>query len=280
MNKLTARPSVWFWRPRIVQFSAVALLVLHLVAPVARAQVPPAAIDSLGVAQSFPILEPSSEVKNGLIISHRNSQYGFSSEAYDKNMFGVVTLEPAISFTGSTNVDGDYPIVTTGTVLVLVTAENGQIQAGDRLTSSNLPGIAMKATKSGFTLGVAKAAHTDTSTPGYVPVSLEIKFTFAEDSPESEKISARLKDLVSLSAIASIESPTQALRHVVAAISLVGSIGFAIFSFMKSAQKGIDALGRNPLAKSSISLGILINAVISTLILICGIAGAYFILTI
>lgn len=238
-------------------------------------------IDAFSVAQYFPISEPANNIKTGMVISHRNGRYTYSAEHYDKNMFGVLSLEPAVSFSTDQPPEGSYPVVTTGTALVMVNASNGPIVKGDLLTSSDQPGIAMKANQSGFTLGVAAQAYnpSDPMEVAAIPVSLEIKFTFSEDSPNSQKISTRLKDLVSLSAIAAVESPTQALQYVVASLCLIGSLTFAILSFIKAAQKGIDALGRNPLAKASISMGITINAIISVIIALAGLAGAYFMLT-
>lgn len=240
--------------------------------------------DSLGIAQPYPITtdDPAS-IQEGMIISHRFSQYQLSSEPYEKNMFGVVNLVPAVSFESDTPLTENlFHVSTAGTTEVMVSAINGPIQAGNRLTSSEIPGIAMKADKSGFTLGVAQQSFSpnDPNATTVIPVSLDIQFTFAEDSPNSERISRRLIDVVSLSAISAIESPNQALRHVVAAIVLVGSIIAAIITFARSAQNGIQALGRNPLAQSSITLGIIINITISVMIVAAGIAGSYFILTI
>lgn len=238
-------------------------------------------LDAFAVAHYFPVSEPVESIKSGMIVSHRNSRYSFSTESYDKSMFGVISLEPAVSFSIDDPKPEEYPVITSGTVIVMVSATNGPIKKGDDVTTSNVPGIGMKANQSGFTLGVAQTDFNppDPQTVGTIPVSLEIKFNFTEDSPESAQISTRLKDLVSLSAIAAIESPTKALQYLVAAFCLIGSMAFAIFSFIRAAHKGIDALGRNPLAKSSIGLGILINATMSVIIALAGLMGAYFMLS-
>jgi hypothetical protein len=47
------------------------------------------------------------------------------------------------------------PVALTGRVLVKVSAENGPIKIGDYLTASSLPGVAMKATAAGKTIGMA-----------------------------------------------------------------------------------------------------------------------------
>lgn len=76
--------------------------------------------------------------------------------AYDKNVLGVVSTRPALIMGG-----GGYggistiPVALAGRVPVKVTIENGQIKPGDYLTSSAIPGVAMKATKAGPVIGQA-----------------------------------------------------------------------------------------------------------------------------
>jgi hypothetical protein len=47
------------------------------------------------------------------------------------------------------------PFIRNGEVLVKFTSSNGHVKKGDYLTSSEIPGTAMKATKSGKIIGVA-----------------------------------------------------------------------------------------------------------------------------
>ena len=79
-----------------------------------------------------------------------------SVKAYDKNLLGVVTSKPALVIGGRNGlgVDGK-PVALTGRVPVKVSNVNGKIKTGDPLTSSNIPGVAMKATKTGPILGIA-----------------------------------------------------------------------------------------------------------------------------
>ncbi len=79
-----------------------------------------------------------------------------TTKAYDRNLLGVVTTKPALVIGGreGRGVDGK-PVALTGRVPVKVSTINGEIKAGDALTSSNIPGAAMKATKTGPILGIA-----------------------------------------------------------------------------------------------------------------------------
>ncbi|MBP7768374.1 hypothetical protein KA082_00870 [Candidatus Woesebacteria bacterium] len=60
--------------------------------------------------------------------------------------------------------DNPFPIALNGRVLVKVTSRNGNIQPGDYLTSSNIPGVAMKSTQPGWVIGKAIAAYDNPDT--------------------------------------------------------------------------------------------------------------------
>ncbi|MGI0134655.1 MAG: hypothetical protein ACREBW_06840, partial [Candidatus Micrarchaeaceae archaeon] len=73
------------------------------------------------------------------------------------SVVGVVSTSPFQTM-GSDILSGAQhpePIALAGRVPVLVSEENGKIKAGDLLTTSSTPGVAMKATKAGYTLGTA-----------------------------------------------------------------------------------------------------------------------------
>ncbi len=55
-------------------------------------------------------------------------------------------------------------------------------------------------------------------------------------------------------------------------------MALSIFTIVRSAQKGVVALGRNPLAKTAILGGIIFNSLMSLVFVAAGIAGAYVIL--
>ena len=60
-------------------------------------------------------------------------------------------------------IDGK-PVALAGRVPVKVSTENGPIKKGDALTSSSIPGVAMKTTKAGHILGVAMTEYDGKST--------------------------------------------------------------------------------------------------------------------
>lgn len=241
--------------------------------------------DEFGVAYPVDIqIEGDQSIENGMIVSHKNGSYSLSAEAYDRAIIGSVNLFPKIEYVAelpATSTSTSTPIISSGISPVLVSGESGPIDVGDLITASSEPGIGMKATKSGFTLGIATESFNGTTIDdrGIINVRILKDFTFGEDTPDSETISNRLREVVSLSAIAAIDDPQQVFQYVVAAFILVSAIVISFVSFSRTSQKGIEALGRNPLAQTSIITGIFVNIVVSIIIIGAGIAGAYFVVT-
>lgn len=233
----------------------------------------------LGIAYQIRVLS-NIEVFDGMIVSVGDEAYRESSGAYDRDMFGVIDLNPSIEFTFG-NAEDTLPVISDGTAHVAVSGENGPIEEGDLITSSSVPGVGMKATKSGFTLGVAEEgfAGTTADDQGLVQIRMNKQFTFGDDTPDSETISDRLRNVVSLSAIAAFEEPTKVFKYAVAGLILFVSIVISFISLSRTSQRGIEAIGRNPLARNSIILSIFGNIVVSLLIIVVGVVGAYIMVT-
>lgn len=85
---------------------------------------------------------------------------GKSTEAYDPKLLGVISDSSAVIInSGASSSDKINmtlrPLALAGRVLVKVSDENGPIKTGDYLTSSNIPGVAMKAIARGKVIGMA-----------------------------------------------------------------------------------------------------------------------------
>jgi hypothetical protein len=76
-----------------------------------------------------------------------------STDSYQSNIMGVVSTQPG--FVAGAYTENSYPIALVGRVPVKISTENGAIHSGDYLTSSSIPGYAMKATMAGRVLGTA-----------------------------------------------------------------------------------------------------------------------------
>lgn len=106
------------------------------------------------------------DVKVGDIVTPSRSRNDYmikSNMSYDSSMIGVVSDGSSSFMINSYGGDEGAkltgkPIVLTGRVPVNVSIMNGPIIPGDRLTSSPIPGVAMKATREGNTVAVALAS--------------------------------------------------------------------------------------------------------------------------
>jgi hypothetical protein len=85
-----------------------------------------------------------------------------SGSSYSPNIVGVVSkyAEEANEAWGYKKSPDYHAVALVGRVPVNVSTENGTIAAGDYLTSSSAPGVAMKATHAGYTLGKATQSYS------------------------------------------------------------------------------------------------------------------------
>lgn len=106
----------------------------------------------------------------GDIISISNKEensYEVCKTAYSDNVIGVYSTSPTLTLNSPNE---GIPIALAGRCLVNVTNKNGKIKIGDYLTSSDIPGFAMKADKSCFVIG---RALTETDNDGKILVLVQ-----------------------------------------------------------------------------------------------------------
>src|SRR6185437_7429673 len=88
-----------------------------------------------------------------------------STLPYQKNLIGIISTNPGVTLDSDATADYEhpnvYPLALQGRVPVKVSSVNGPIQAGDELTSSSIPGVAMLASASGQTIGKALEPYSD-----------------------------------------------------------------------------------------------------------------------
>lgn len=91
-----------------------------------------------------------------------------SIHPYQNQLLGIVSTEPGVRLNSDAHPDNNHPyivpIALSGRVPVKVSMENGPVSVGDLLTSSSIPGIAMKSIKPGMIIGKAlEDFHADTA---------------------------------------------------------------------------------------------------------------------
>lgn len=228
---------------------------------------------SLGIANYVQI--KGSDIKNGDIISSAQTGYVLSKTPYDPLVIGVVSTNPAVSLNIEGSEKDTYPVVSAGNVLVNVTSQNGNIKAGDLITSSTIPGVGMKAKETGYVIGRALDDFSDANKAevGSINVALNLHYSYSSSNTPTS-----LKDLFSLSVLATYESPSAVFKYVVAGIVIMLSFILGVVSFGRVANTGVEALGRNPLAGKMIQFGIVLNVLITLSIIVAGFGMAYLII--
>lgn len=228
--------------------------------------------DFAGLATTVKILDKN--VKSGSIISSTNKGYTLSTKSYDSRIYGVTTQTPGVAIENIPATGSTY-VVYKGQTKVLVTTANGAISKNDIITSSTTPGVGMKADLNGFMLGTAMEDYNGKGT-GTILVSVAPHFNDSFTKGVTRNIFEILKNARSSAAL----SPLEALRYLVAALVALLSFVLGFVYFGRVAQRGVEAIGRNPLAGRFIETSVIINVLLTSLIIIVGLGVAYLILII
>lgn len=220
------------------------------------------------VASTFELADP--EIKPGDIISRNNEgKLVRSTVNYDTNLFGVVVdTAPVVFRTSGTG----KPIARSGDVKTNVTTLGGPIAIGDSIASSTIAGKGQKAgNSSGYILGIALEAFDGKEiTTGTINVMLAI----GPGKLSKSGIVANFTDQIGslfLKNIQTAENTQQIFRYIVAGIISIAAFFIGFSAFGKNITKGIEAIGRNPLAKQQIQAMIILNVVLIALVAIAGI---------
>lgn len=138
------------------------------------------------LAEFFDLIEEESlEVKPGMIVSIDPASSGkliLCKEAYDQKIAGVISgangVNPGMLMGHEETIaDGDFPVAIAGRVYVHASTINGEIQPGDLLTSSDVPGMAMKVTdyEKGRGAILGKAMTQLSTEEGYVLMLISLQ---------------------------------------------------------------------------------------------------------
>jgi hypothetical protein len=226
------------------------------------------------IARNLPVADAA--IKQGDIVSKTDKGLVLSSGEYDKNIFGVVVSDPSLSL--NQNQSNSRSIVSYGISKVQVTDQNGTIKKGDLVTTSKTKGVGMKATASGFVLG--KAIEDLKGKKGQIAVFINIQYQNVAGNGAKGGITGSLNKALNLFT-SSLEKPSNfpaILRYILAMIFAGGAFLFGYTSVVKAMRNGIDAVGRNPLAKRTIQAVLVMNLVGILIISSAGIGLALFII--
>ncbi len=229
---------------------------------------------SQGINQvAYNVVVAESDAETGSIVSFKNGQYELSKAEYDTGVYGVIYSDAQVAL-GKITV-ATKPVVVNGEALVKVATSNGEIKAGDLVTTSKDKGIGQKATKSGHVLGKALKDFPNSEASGnngVVPVLINVSYN--QISSSSEALTDQGLDQVAKKVSSSIVSGNipNLLKYIFAL--LLGAISFfvGLSHFVRSNRTAVEAIARNPLAKADIQRQLFFGT--AGILVVCGIGLA------
>lgn len=230
----------------------------------------PALSQNTSISLTLIIQDIPSGPVNGLIVVENGGEYRISSSRSDLKTVGVITENPSISLRRSEN-PNSYFVNNSGLSLVKASNSGGKITKGDGLTSSDIPGTAVKANDGEYIVGIALEDFD--ASEGLIRA--DVRPGYAQSS---SSVSRSLLSIIRTGTQSLYLSPINSLRYVLAAIIGIASFLFGFSIFSKISGSGIQALGRNPLARKTIEFNIIIEFILNIAIIVFGLIIAYFIL--
>src|SRR5262249_3556637 len=134
------------------------------------------------LAEPFPISAPAIPKGSVVVIDPKHAgQLKLSDQPYDKRVAGIVSgangINPGIALHQEGSLEGGQNVAVSGRVYVRADAATGPIEPGDSLTTSAVPGHAMKASDlsraQGAILGKAMSSLAEGQGMVLVLVSLQ-----------------------------------------------------------------------------------------------------------
>lgn len=245
------------------------------------------------VVQSF---TANSVLQKGMIVrlaGKDSSQVEADTIDTAQKMSGVVVAptDAAVTLSPSDGLNRQVYVATSGRYSVLVSNQNGTIAPGDYITVSSLAGVGMKAdSKQDEVLGKAAAGFdgvhsVESSTAvknqdgkqvtvalGRVPVDIAIG-----PNPIALKVS-NVPGALQHATLLIVNKPVAAWRIYFGLVILLGTIIVAGSMLYSGVRNGMVAIGRNPLARSSIMRNLLQVVLTSVIIFVLGLFGVYLLL--
>lgn len=186
---------------------------------------------------------------------------------FDETMFGVLADDPSVVLRQS---EKGKTVIQQGRALVNATTLGGSIKTGDYVTTSAVTGKAQKAQELlGYILGksLSNLSENDGKPLSYNGKNLkeaQIEISLAI-GPLGVLPRGTFLDKIGFTLVRGTQTPAAAglfLRYVTAGL-LVILVGFFAFNnFGRNITKGMESIGRNPLAKNQIQFVIIINTVL------------------
>lgn len=215
-------------------------------------------------------------------LSPKSSSTVEAAPAHDASrIYGVVINPSDVPLTLNQSGQQVY-VATSGAFPVLVSVSNGKVAAGDYISMSGTDGIGAKAKDNQSTvLGRANQAfdgvHNVIAGSGSTAVgSISVNISPERNPAQKGRSSLPLPVVNAATTIAG--HPVSTVRVWAAVATFLLACGIGIVLLVVGVRTGMTAIGRNPLSKHSILMGLMQVVGISVLIFIVGLFGVYLLL--
>lgn len=204
-----------------------------------------------------------------------------------ENIFGVVINSDNSILTISAKEGSQVQVANEGTMSVLVSDINGEIERGDPVTASPIAGIGMKATDNIRIVGIAQGpmvsqkeqelettkGQTEKVTLGEVAVLINVAYFFKQ--PEKTLVPGAIQSIANGLAGKKVDTLPILVSAGIFFIMLV-IISSIIYSMIRSS---IISVGRNPMSQSAVYRDLVQMSVLVLAILTVGVISIYLVLT-
>lgn len=227
---------------------------------------------SSGFAVSIPLTE--SEVDEGDIVCSYIEGFARCINPYDTSVYGVIVSNVSVSVE-DTELENSRLALTTGIASIKVSSREGNIKEGDLITTSEVPGVGQKANRNGYVIGSAIEDYEsgDENAIGRIQIAINIHPAAGLTGPGSN-----LLQFIRQGLAVPLFEPLASLRYLLAVLMVLISFTLGMIYFGRSSRAGIEAVGRNPLARRVIQFTVLLNIVLTVAIVMVGLGIAYMIL--
>jgi hypothetical protein len=208
-----------------------------------------------------------------------------------ERLHGVVVASNDSSFTLSNESEKTF-VATVGRFDMLVSTEGGTIQPGDFLTISSIAGIATKAGElDPYTVGKAivgfdgaenaissqelkdSLGNTNNVSIGRILVDIGVG-----SNPLLRPAESTLPEFLEKAAEQIADKPVSPVRVYISVIILLAAAGVAGSLLYSGTRSSMVSIGRNPLAKKSVSKSLIQIILFSIIIFLIGLFGVYLLL--
>ena len=258
--------------PYKILFKIISLLFLFYLGLFVKVSFLEAQVSSSGYAISIPIGD--TEAQEGDIICSYDIGFGRCRLGYDTSIYGVIVKDVSVSVE-DTQLKNSKLALSSGIAGVKVSSVNGNIKEGSLITSSDIPGVGQLATKNGIVLGRALESYEsgNSANVGKIQVAINVHPAIGLAGRRGNLLQFIREGLA-----VPIFEPLESLRYLLAVLVVLISLVLGLVYFGRVARAGVEALGRNPLARRVIQLNMLLHIFLTIVIIIVGLAIAYLIL--